>query len=282
MLMATIMRPTYEGRPAWDSAPVSEGPTPYAELNALLADLVARQRAALGETFVGAYVQGSFALGAGDLHSDCDFITVVSEPVEGERLEAIRALHDEIPQREGHWCHHLEGSYAVAEELRTLVPGVRWPFVDHGWRTVDLDEHCNTWWVRWILRERGIVLAGPSPRTLVDPVPPEQIRAAARAALPTVVEDVHAWAPREIAWCQRYLVTQVARSLHTASTGEVASKRGALEWARTRFGEGWTPLLDQVIADRERGFDPDEPPRPGSLQAAHAFAAYAAQLVEAW
>lgn len=261
---------------------MTEGPTAYDELNDLLAELVERQREVLGETFVGAYVQGSFALGAGDLHSDCDFLTVVSEPVEGERLAGIRALHDEIPQREGHWCHDIEGSYPVADELRTLVPGVRWPYNDHGHRTVELDEHCNTWWVRWILRERGIVLAGPDPRTLVDPVPPEAIKQAARETLPGLVEDVHAWAPESLAWSQRYLTTQVARSLYTAWTGEVASKRAALEWARTRFGEGWTPLIDQVIADRERGWDPDERPRPGSLQAAHAFARYAEQLVATW
>jgi hypothetical protein len=40
--------------------------TPYQELDALLADLVREVRDILGDTFVGAYLQGSFALGAGD------------------------------------------------------------------------------------------------------------------------------------------------------------------------------------------------------------------------
>lgn len=38
--------------------------TPYAELDQVLIDLVASAREILGDTYVGAYVQGSFALGA--------------------------------------------------------------------------------------------------------------------------------------------------------------------------------------------------------------------------
>ena len=53
------------------------GVTPYAELDALLGELVARGREILGDDWVGGYVQGSFALGAGDLTSDCDFVMVV-------------------------------------------------------------------------------------------------------------------------------------------------------------------------------------------------------------
>ena len=257
---------------------MTDGPTPFAELNDLLAELVERQQAILGDTFVGCYLQGSFALGDADEHSDCDFLTGVDHHVGGASLAGLRVLHDELPRRDRHWCRHLEGSYPVAAELRTLVPGVTWPFVDHGSREVVMDEHCNTWWARWTLREHGITLAGPPPHTLVDPVPGEAIREAARATLPTLVEDVHAWMPPDIAWGQRYVVTSACRALYTASTGEVASKRQAVLWARGRVGEGWTPLLDQVLRDRDRGYDPEDAPPPGALQAAHAFAAYAAEL----
>jgi predicted nucleotidyltransferase len=46
------------------------------DLNELLAELVARVEALLGDNFVGAYLIGSFALGGGDLQSDCDFLVV--------------------------------------------------------------------------------------------------------------------------------------------------------------------------------------------------------------
>ena len=65
-------------------------PTRYAELNGVLHDLVTGAQAALGESFVGAYLQGSFALGAGDLHSDCDFLVVVRERPDAEQEAALR------------------------------------------------------------------------------------------------------------------------------------------------------------------------------------------------
>ena len=40
----------------------------------------------------------------------------------------------------------------------------------------------------------------------------------------------------------------------------------------------WRPLLQQVLADRERGLDPDERPRPGSWEKAREFAAYVAAV----
>jgi predicted nucleotidyltransferase len=41
---------------------------------------VKRARLILGANFFGAYLQGSFALGDADLHSDCDFLVVMMSP----------------------------------------------------------------------------------------------------------------------------------------------------------------------------------------------------------
>ena len=252
-------------------------PTRYAELNGVLHDLVTGAQEALGETFVGAYVQGSFALGAGDLHSDCDFIVVVSERPDAEREAALRDLHRSIPHGEGHWCGHLEGSYAVADDLRTVAGlGAEWLYVDHGWDEMSWSDHCNQPWTRWILREHGITLVGPCPEELVDPVPDDVLRDAARAGLASITDDVLGWCPPDMAWCQRYLVVQACRSLHTVRTGQVASKRDALRWAMMHADPRWRPLLQQVLADRDLGLDPQDRPRPGSMDAAREFAAYVA------
>lgn len=254
-------------------------PTRFPELNDLLSELVERARAILAETFVGAYLQGSFAIGDADEHSDCDFLIPITTQPAPVRESALRALHDEIPIRSGQWCRHLEGSYPLAAELLTTDHlGARWLFLDHGSRTLAWDAHCNTPWTRWCLRERGITLAGPPPSTLVDPVAPDVMVVAARTMLPSLVDDIHSWMPPTIAWGQRYIVASAARALYTVRTAEVASKRQALLWARDRVDGRCHALLDQVLADRALGFDPDTPPRPGSLEAAHEFAAYVAQI----
>ena len=64
-------------------------PTTFPELNELLRELVARVEAILGDNFVGAYLQGSFAIGDADIHSDCDFIVVTNETVTQEQKRAL-------------------------------------------------------------------------------------------------------------------------------------------------------------------------------------------------
>jgi hypothetical protein len=51
--------------------------------------------------------------------------------------------------------------------------------------------------------------------------------------------------------------------------------RQALRWAIARLDPIWTDLLEQVLVDRELGFDPDAQPRPGSIEKTIAFAQYA-------
>ncbi|MDI9887023.1 DUF4111 domain-containing protein [Streptomyces sp. HNM0645] len=250
--------------------------TRFPELNALLTGFTHAVRDLLGDTFVGAYVQGSFALGAGDAHSDCDFIVATTELPRGDAETELRRLHDGIPARPGFWTQHIEGSYADTASLRDAGGlGVPWLFCDHGHRELIWDTHCNNLHTRWILRNHGITLAGPPIADLVDEVPPDALRAAMRADLPEVLRGIRTWASFDLAWTQRYTVTTYCRVLYSLQTGRVASKRGALEWACRNLEARWRPLLTQVMDDRDRGWDPDDPPRPGSLDATYAFAAYA-------
>jgi hypothetical protein len=250
--------------------------THFVELDAVLADLTASVRDNLGPTFVGAYLQGSFALGAGDLHSDCDLIIATTALPSGSAETQLRRLHDEIPTRPGHWTKHLEGSYADIGSLRTADGlGTPWLFSDHGHRELIWDTHCNSLHTRWILRHHGIRLAGPAATDLVDEVPPQALRDEAREALPKVMAELRTWASFDIAWTQRYIVSTYCRILYTLHTAQVTSKRGALEWAQDTLDPSWRPLLAQVLQDRVLGWDPTAPPRPGSLQAAYEFTGYA-------
>jgi hypothetical protein len=256
--------------------------TPYPELDGLLADLLGHWRRILGSNLVGAYVQGSFALGAGDLHSDCDFLVATQGRLTDDQEAGLRALHAEVPHREGHWCHHLEGSFAPAPELASVGSlGRTWLFVDHGWDTMQWDDHCNRAYTRWILRERGLTLAGPVPATWMEEVPPTALRRESRTALPTLLADLATWVDIDaIAWGQRYAVVTACRLLFTIETAEVASKAGALEWAQRRLDPRWRPLLAQVRDDRALGFSLDQAPRPRSAAAARAFVRYAVTWAE--
>lgn len=256
--------------------------TAYPELDDLLVDLLGQWQRILGDDLVGAYVQGSFALGAGDLHSDCDFLVATRGRLTGDQEAGLRALHADVPHHEGHWCRHLEGSFAPADELASVASlGREWLFVDHGWDTMQWDDHCNRAYTRWILRERGLTLVGPAPPTWMDEVPPTALREESRAALPTLLEDLATWVDIDAAaWGQRYAVVTACRTLYTLETAEVASKAGALEWAQRRLDPRWRPLLAQVRDDRALGIEIDRAPRPGSAAAARAFVEYAVTWAE--
>ena len=152
--------------------------------------------------------------------------------------------------------------------------GVPWLFNDHGHRTLIWDTHCNSAHARWILRNHGIVLDGPPITSLVDEVPESVLRSTMRADLPLLWEGIKSWAPMDVAWTQRYIVSQYCRTLYTLHTAKVTSKRGALEWGLKMLDQRWHPLIEQAIEDRDLGWDADVAPRPGSMEQTRAFAAY--------
>jgi hypothetical protein len=224
-------------------------PTEFTDLNELLAELVAGARGALGGGFVGAYLWGSFALGAADEASDVDFVVVTEGEPEDER--ALQELHGRLFARETPWAQHLEGSYAPRALLRR-VDTARTPllYLNNGARRLVRDPHCNTAVMRWVLRERGIVLAGPPPRGLVDPVPEEALRAEARETLRAFAAWVHDEGAGFSRWDQPYAVLQVCRCLWTLAHGTVAAKPQAAAWALETLDPRWRPLIRGAVDDR--------------------------------
>ena len=66
--------------------------TPFPGLNGLLAELVVGAKIVLGANFVGAYLQGSFAVGDADEFSDVDFIVVTHDPLTGSEQAGLQSF----------------------------------------------------------------------------------------------------------------------------------------------------------------------------------------------
>ncbi len=236
-------------------------PTPYAGLNALLADLLAAVRAVLGGQFVGLYLHGSLAGGDYDpARSDVDFVVATQGRLDAAQCAALSALHTRLAE-DSPWARHMEGSYIPLAALRrhdpadTDYPALR---VDG---TFAVNGHGADWIIqRHVLRERGVTLAGPPPEMLVDPVPPAELR---RAALATLEEW---WAPQLAdphrlldAEYQAYAVLTMARALYTLAHGQVASKPAAARWAQSYWGEPYAALVARALAWRPGGAMDDLP-----------------------
>jgi len=251
--------------------------TPFDDLNQVLVELVDGVEEVLGDSFCGAYLQGSFAVGDADVHSDVDFVVVTEDEVSTEQRAQLQVLHQRLYALPTSWAQHLEGSYIPRPALRRLDRGRR-PFLylDNGATEFTLDNHDNTVVVRWSLRERGVVLAGPDPRELVDPITADDLRAEMHWALGLW----RAWFRTTDSISRRALAVAVlshARILHTLAVGEVGSKRIAGGWALETLDREWAPLIRWALEDRP---DPwrkvREPADPALLHRTLQFADYAA------
>jgi hypothetical protein len=236
----------------------------------------------LGENFVGAYLQGSFAVGDADEHSDVDFVVVVERDLgEGEQRE-LQALQERLFALPSQWAQHLEGSYVPRDQLRRVDPERRpWFYFDNGAIEPAWDNHDNSAVVRWSLREHGVVLAGPDPKALVDPVSADDLRTGALWAL----DEWEAWVPSMSSWSARFqpdAVLAYCRILHTVHIGRVGTKPAAAEWALGAVDEEWRLMIRKALAERP---DPwtkvRQPADPEAVERTKAFMAYAAKLARA-
>lgn len=252
--------------------------TAFSDLNQLLVELVVGAKEVLADNFDGAYLQGSFAVGDADAHSDVDFIIVTKHDLTPKQAAELQTLHQALYAQPTPWAQHLEGSYIPREILRRPDPARRPVFyLDNGATEFRLDNHDNTVVVRWSLREHGVVLAGPDPRELMDPITADELRADVRWAL----GHWRAWFRSLDSINRRALAVAVlshARILHTVAIGEVSSKRVAGEWALHALDPEWVPLIRWALEDR---LDPwtkvHEPADPALLRRTRQFIDYAAR-----
>jgi predicted nucleotidyltransferase len=227
-------------------------PTPYAELNSVLEALVESVKAALGEAFVGAYLQGSFAVGDFDRHSDADFIIVVSDELRDGQVDALQAMHRRIYGLPSEWAQHLDGSYFPVAILRSFDQRAKplW-YLDHGSQSMIRSNHCNTLVVRWVIRERGVILAGPNPATLLDAVPVDALRQEIRAVIcdwgQQILDDPDRYRNR---FYQAFIVLNYCRMMRDLIRGRPGSKRAGAAWAKANLDPVWSALIDRAWGGR--------------------------------
>lgn len=226
-------------------------PTPYAPVNAILDQVYSGAQAILGDQFAGMILYGSLALGDFDLRkSDVDFVVVTAGELPAARLEALQRMHLQIASGSSKWANELEGSYIPLEAMRRFDPAAAWhPHIDRGSGSLEVRQHHSDWVIqRYSLREYGVVLAGPDPKTLIDPISPDDLRQAVR--------DTRWWWERQLkdtrqvagSGYQAYSVLTMCRMLYTLENGTITSKPQAARWARQALDGRFTALIDRALS----------------------------------
>jgi predicted nucleotidyltransferase len=231
---------------------ISDHPTPFPDVNEILQELVQSIQSILGCRLIGMYLEGSLANGDFDLdRSDIDFVVVTDQDVSEDTYLALQAMHTRINQIGSGWAIQLEGSYISRHALRRFDPQhAQYPNIERGYgECLKMAYHDEPWIIhRYILRERGIMITGPDPKTLIDPVSPHDLR---RAMLPLL----HGWVsqmlhdPDEIirrGYPSSYIVLTLCRILYTLQLGDVVSKPKAARWVQATVSESWKTFIDRV------------------------------------
>ena len=228
--------------------------TPYADVNAVLHDFAARIRAILGSHFLGMYLYGSLALGDFDPHSsDIDFIVVTDAEIADDLFMALQEMHAHFDESGSPWAAKVEAAYIPQGALRHSAPtSAQYPQIEKG-RSLARD-HLEIGWAFqcYTLREHGVVVLGPDPRTLIDPVDPHDIRRAVVAITSGWLEGAR-HDPAWLVWLQHrsaqaFIVLTLCRFLYTLDSGTVAPKAVAAQWAQKALGQRWAELIERSLA----------------------------------
>jgi hypothetical protein len=177
-----------------------------------------------------------------------------------EELEELRAMHTEITARDLPYAQHLEGSYIPQAALRRYDPQHdHHPTIGADW-DLQIRVHGSRWiFERQIVREHGVVVYGPPPSTLIDPVSSGQIRWAVCHALRGFWSDQikgpePEWLrPRDY---QAFAILTMCRALSTLKHGVLLSKPQAAAWARQEYPQ-WQPIIDRALLWRSQ-HEPNE------------------------
>jgi hypothetical protein len=237
----------------------------YPAVNAALDEFLVSVRAILGPHLRGMYLVGSLAVDDFDPDSsDLDIIVVTDGALPDDRIAAMREWHTLFSAGGSPFATRLEAVYIPQADLRAPASAsASYPQVERD-RPFFVEPVEPGWSVqRYTLREHGVVIAGPDPREMLDPVDPDEMRRdgaiIARTWLDQAEHD-----PTWLDWARprpyfAFVVATLCRLLYTLETGGVTSKPAATRWAQETLGRRWADFVGRPWEARhENGETPPE------------------------
>lgn len=237
--------------------------TNYHELDKVFYELAEAYKKALGDNFVGLYIQGSLAVGDFDMTSDVDFEVVINRELTFEELDRIQKVHTIFRNRDSRWVQHLEYSFFPLPKfiqhssryengkINNSEERKLWYF-DNGARTMKKSDHDNTLVVRWEVREKGITVLGPDPKTLIGPITPNDLRREIKnfhvGWIPGLIANPDPWKNR---FHQVFFVLHFSRALQDLEEGRITTKKEGMEWAKKNLDPTWHDLIDYSWDERK-------------------------------
>ncbi len=223
--------------------------TPNASINELLALILASIQSILGTKLVGLYLNGSLVIGDFDPDiSDIDLVAALSSDIDDREFEELQKMHIALAAQHKEWDDRIEVCYISVAALNTvrsrrsnianISPGE--PF--------HMRESSREWLSDWYLvREKGVALFGPSPKTIIEPISKDEFIQTIKAHARAWGEWIHDMHGRR---SQAYAILTMCRALYTCKNGEQVSKKQAALWAQRELPD-WSQLIQNALMWRE-------------------------------
>jgi hypothetical protein len=165
----------------------------------------------------------------------------------------LASVHARFDASGSPWAGKVEMVYVARQALRQPhSDNTQYPQVEKE-RGFFLDRLEDGWLSQcYIVREHGMTLAGPDPRTLIAAIDADAMRRMV-AQIPEMWLDAAHNDPTWLAWLrtrqnQAFVTLTLCRLLYTLEMGGVASKPAAARWAQALLGEPWATLIQRALA----------------------------------
>lgn len=220
--------------------------TPYTDINRLLESFLSHIQQIFQEKLVGLYLYGSLTTGDFDSDSsDIDLLAVTSSKITAPEFDVLRTMHRDFTRDNPEWEDRIDAVYLPLAALRTFRseknPIVISPGEPFHMRE---GEALRDWLQNWyIIRENGLALFGPPPKTVIPPITQDEfVEAVRHYAVEVSGRIIHEWNRKS----QAYVILTLCRALHVHRTGKTASKRQAALWVQEELPE-WSRLIQDAL-----------------------------------
>jgi predicted nucleotidyltransferase len=230
---------------------VGTQPSIFSDVNELLHLLLSSVEEILQDQFIGMYLYGSLSSGDFDPRtSDVDFAVVTAGELSEHTVVELETMHKQIWASHLKWAAKLEGAYVPRELIHRHDPdGMPCPTINEG--KFYVARLGSDWSIqRHVMREEGIAVAGPDPKTLIDFVGPDEIRGAVINVLQEwwfPMLDDPSWLRDHSREYHAFAILSMCRALHALEQGTIVSKPIAARWAREKLDQKWRPIIDRAI-----------------------------------
>lgn len=226
-------------------------------------DCLSLLKSVLGQDLLGVYLYGSFLLGGLQKFSDIDLFAVskrATTQAEKKQLESVLLK--------------ISGIYAVSKDLKpvelTIVvqPDIKpwqyppkFDFLYGDWLRKDFEAGTIEPWPTKELPNLALVITqlllshqivyGPSPDTLLDPVPYQNFILATTREIDSILNDID--------WDTRNVLLTLARIWSTIETDTIRSKADAATWTISKLPAKYQRILERaraiLLGEQEENWD---------------------------